>query len=106
MTSMVETVARAMFEDDPAYKDSAGNQRHTWDDWPCNDLDPRKYWLNKARTAIAAMRVPTEGMIAAASNQRVTVQIGREAMSGIIGPWPAAEAWQAMIAAALAEKPA
>ena len=50
----IEAAARTMFELDPAFKDTAGKQRVTWDDVPCNEVDPRKYWLTKARAALAA----------------------------------------------------
>jgi hypothetical protein len=46
--------AKAMFEADPAFKDAQGNQKWTWDDIPCDDFDPRRYWLHKARAALDA----------------------------------------------------
>jgi hypothetical protein len=46
--------AKEMFESDPAFKDAQGNQKWTWDDVPCDDIDPRRYWLKKARAALDA----------------------------------------------------
>lgn len=46
--------AKAMFESDPAFKDAQGVQKWTWDNIPCDGLDPRRYWLAKARAALAA----------------------------------------------------
>ena len=49
----IEAAARAMYESQPHYRDTAGT-RVTWDDFPCNDVEPRRYWLNMARAALAA----------------------------------------------------
>lgn len=59
MTTMVETVARAMY------------QSECPQDHPFPDVIERRWereageWLFKARVAIAAMRTPTEGMLRA-----------------------------------------
>lgn len=55
--SDIEKAARAMFEHTPAFTATGPNARkHTWDDYPCNDLDPRKYWLSIAEAALAAVK--------------------------------------------------
>lgn len=52
---LIEAMARAMFESTPSYADSAGRKRWRWGDWPCDDIEPRKYWFDKARAALDAV---------------------------------------------------
>ncbi len=104
--TMIEKMARAMFEDDPAYKDSAGNQRHTWDDWPCNDLEPRRHWwLQKATVALAAMREPTDTMRAEMVQAYAAsiVAVTKRPEDGVVNSRDTDAAWRAGIDAALAE---
>ncbi len=52
---LVEKIAREMFELDPAFQDTEGKQLITWDHVPCNEVDPRKYWLKKSRAALSTI---------------------------------------------------
>lgn len=57
--NMVERVARALFDLEWRGMPDAAE---TW-----KNREMRDYWLESARTAIAAMREPTEAMVKAAS---------------------------------------
>lgn len=84
MADMIECVARAIAEAD---------QEDYMEDFQRFD--------KRARAAIEAMREPTEAMIEEGASTRCTIQIGRQAMSGAIGSWPAKDCWRYMIDAAL-----
>ena len=92
MTTMVETVARAIIRRIAAEGPHLGPplvgaelDRYVDKTW--------HYWIDDAGAAIAAMRTPTEGMLKAAAS-RADMQ-----------PRGATEVWQAMVDDALAEKP-
>ncbi len=53
----VEAIARGMFEQDEHYTGTGVSAKQwTWDDFPANDVDPRRHWLRKSRAAIAALK--------------------------------------------------
>lgn len=95
--SIVEKMARAMFENTPVYKDSTRERRWEWEDFPCDDIDPRRYLLGQARAALTATGLteaqlerlangtmvcvpvePTEAMRIAGSQMMVNVYSGGE----------------------------
>jgi hypothetical protein len=82
--------------------DPTPTEGETWENiYP----DARDNLRTIVRTVIEAMREPSEGMLEAGAKQRVTIQIGNQAMSGAIGEWPARNAYSAMIDEALSGSP-
>ena len=92
MTSMLERVARAMF--------NASGEEYGMK-WAMNP-DNRARWKMLARTAIEAMREPTEAMVEAAS---ATGEYGGISDHGAPEPndFDPEDVWDAMITAALAD---
>lgn len=53
MSVVIEAMAKAMFESDPAFTDSEGKQRIRWEDVA---LSNGPYWRSKARAALYALK--------------------------------------------------
>ena len=70
--SIVEKMARAMFENTPTYKDSTRERRWEWADFPCDDIDPRRYLLGQARAALTATGL-TEAQLEGLANGTMVV---------------------------------
>jgi hypothetical protein len=96
MTSMVEKVARAIYEEDDVW-----SAAFPWPNMPSSDQSADNY-RRIARAAIQAMREMTPGMIDASS---YATTIGDEGVYRIgIDKQGALEVWEAAIDAALKEE--
>lgn len=73
--SIVEKMARAMFENTPVYKDSTRERRWEWEDFPCDDIDPRRYLLGQARAALTATGLPEAQLEGLANGTMVVVDV-------------------------------
>ena len=94
--TMIEKVARAIRDAFP-HQMVGSRPKPTWDQLSDGD---REVWRNMARAALAAMRVPTEGMIEA--GHAPWAKFGKDAA---VRPSEIADLWENMIDFALAEKP-
>lgn len=57
---LIKAMARAMFERIPSYKGAGAVEKWSWDDFPCDEIDPHRYWLDCSKSALSAIckRIP------------------------------------------------
>ena len=83
--NIVEKMARAMFENTPVYKDSTRERRWEWADFPCDNIDPRRYLFEQARAALTATGL-TEAQLEGLANGTMVVRSAHKAPIGD-GDW-------------------